>query len=786
MGLRVCILPRARKESIDPTTGVGSVVYAQNKLLSAYGIEITEDYTKADIYAPHMQLFDLPYSYGAPVTILHSHGMFWNQEEGIFGSHASDNNKSLALSARRANYITVPSNWVREVYMRDMRVTPFVVGHGIYPEQWSSARNDGFIFYGKNRESDSCTSKWAYELARRGEFVISTFAPKNVPKLNEDKFQVMGYQPQSIIKDRLSHADIYLASTKETFGIGTLEAMASSVPILGFDWGGTSDIVRHKVDGYLTKVGDVDDLMRGIQFIRDNRKQLSINARQRAEQYAWDKVIGQYAELYGRVYTEHSQRKTGVSVIITAYNYAHYLPNALNSVLAQTYPVDEIIVVDDGSTDDVVGVMRPYLANEKRVKFIQQSNQGVAVARNNGIKAATQPFIVCLDPDDELRPTYIEACRDKMLSDRALGIVYTGLIYFDDEHMVDEKRIQLTPFNFALQTKNTVPPPTCIPCAAMFRRDLWERVGGYKQRYAPAEDTEFWMRMIMAGCTVDVASNKGLFLYRGHAGSASRTLKYHAIDDDKPYLTDRQYPFAAPAPSSPAIRSYSEPAIAVVIEVSAGQEYNVVDAIDSVLAQPIREWELGIDNKDAPLSPEVLQPYPFIKQIRDLRASLRINLPANNKLQPNALERFALSILSNQPLKEHEIYQSKGVDMSNCCGGNGDATIAAKRMLGLLPKEPMSVVSQDGRVKMMFIGDRRGPVEYRVGKDVYIGANNNENRFAAAKQEHVNDLLKTGNWAVYQEERVIERKTDVADYQVDQATNNPFLAETTPVGANQS
>ncbi len=90
-----------------------------------------------------------------------------------------------------------------------------------------------------------------------------------------------------------------------------------------------------------------------------------------------------------------------VSVIIPAYNCSVYLPEAIESVLTQTYTDIEIIVVDDGSTDDTPEVVAPYL---DRIRYIRQSNKGLPAARNTGIRASGGEFVALLDGDDSWLP----------------------------------------------------------------------------------------------------------------------------------------------------------------------------------------------------------------------------------------------------------------------------------------------------------------------------------------------------------------------------------------------
>ena len=86
-----------------------------------------------------------------------------------------------------------------------------------------------------------------------------------------------------------------------------------------------------------------------------------------------------------------------VSVVIPNYNYGQYLRQAIDSVLAQTYPAIEIIVVDDGSQDKSEAIVRSY---GERVRLIAQRNQGVSVARNRGVQESAGEFVAFLDADD--------------------------------------------------------------------------------------------------------------------------------------------------------------------------------------------------------------------------------------------------------------------------------------------------------------------------------------------------------------------------------------------------
>src|SRR5688572_21390402 len=107
--------------------------------------------------------------------------------------------------------------------------------------------------------------------------------------------------------------------------------------------------------------------------------------------------------------TSNASFVPGVSVIIPAYNYANYLPLTLDSILQQDYPNIEIVIIDDGSTDNTREVVARY---GPKVRYVYQKNAGLSAARNTGIKAAKTDYLAFIDADDEWHPTLIS----KMMS----------------------------------------------------------------------------------------------------------------------------------------------------------------------------------------------------------------------------------------------------------------------------------------------------------------------------------------------------------------------------------
>lgn len=200
-----------------------------------------------------------------------------------------------------------------------------------------------------------------------------------------------------------------------------------------------------------------------------------------------------------------------VSVIISCYNYAHYLKECVESVKAQTYPV-EIIVVNDGSTDNTIKV-----CEELGVTCASKSNGGLASARNFGINLCDGEYIMCLDADDKLVPGAIEE-HVKLIEDDKT-IAQCALMEFGERHVV------MIPNQTNLER---VMQSNTIYCNAMFSKRMWLEVGGYDESGIMRlgyEDWEFWIRMLNAGCYVR-SSDFIALRYRAHEGQMTQATSH--------------------------------------------------------------------------------------------------------------------------------------------------------------------------------------------------------------------------------------------------------------------
>lgn len=203
-----------------------------------------------------------------------------------------------------------------------------------------------------------------------------------------------------------------------------------------------------------------------------------------------------------RPWTDYISSGPVCSIVIPCYKQAHWLPDAIESALAQTLPC-EVIVVDDGSPDGTSKVVRRY----PDVVLVSQRNKGLSAARNAGIRAATCDYILPLDADDKLTPDAVE----RMLAASTGGIVRSHMQEFGDTDQLVKLPSGTTLSDFMSGNR------AC--CASMFMRKAWEAVGGYDDDMTDGfEDWDMWVRMVAHGATVATV-DAALLLYRKHGDS---------------------------------------------------------------------------------------------------------------------------------------------------------------------------------------------------------------------------------------------------------------------------
>ena len=204
-----------------------------------------------------------------------------------------------------------------------------------------------------------------------------------------------------------------------------------------------------------------------------------------------------------------------ISVIIPLYNQAEYLKETIKSILASTYNKIEIIIVNDGSTDDSLELAKSLSEKHSIISCYSQKNQGPSVARNLAIKYAKGYYILPLDADDLIDSNYIsEAIR--ILEEKSdVKVVYCEAEKFDGK----KGYWNLKPFDLSLLARDNM-----IFVSAIYRKLDWKNVGGYAEEMTwGSEDWEFWISMLKDGGGVVKLPFVG-FYYRIRANSRRKSV----------------------------------------------------------------------------------------------------------------------------------------------------------------------------------------------------------------------------------------------------------------------
>jgi len=188
-----------------------------------------------------------------------------------------------------------------------------------------------------------------------------------------------------------------------------------------------------------------------------------------------------------------SSLRPGISVVMPAYNYARFLPEAIDSALAQNYPNLEIIVVDDGSTDDTAQVVARY---GSRVRYIHQPNAGLPAARNTGIHAATHPFVAFLDADDVWLPGMLDRVMDTFRTLPAeFGLVASKCIRFGVPGTpLNNKRLDAELYG-EIGVQDILLQSRFSPSSVVARREVFEECGCFDPTLRSSEDRDMWIRI---------------------------------------------------------------------------------------------------------------------------------------------------------------------------------------------------------------------------------------------------------------------------------------------------
>lgn len=687
--------------------GVRRVWEAQRELLPEMGFDLVSSATDCDIIGGH--IFDERASWfreNSQVPIVaHNHGMYWQEGEYQWEKWAIETNLDIADFLQRADAVTAPTEWVSNILRRGLMKPVVTIGHGVRMAEWPEPASydlapSSYVLWNKTRVDAVCDPKPMAELADmvRSVQFITTMSGAHSNRGNVRETGPLPYEQGKVL---VAKAGVYLCTTRETFGIGTIEAMAAGVPILGWAWGGQAEFVQHGETGWLCAPGDVQGLAEGLEYCLRNRSRLGKAARSYvAGSLTWDLAIARYAELYTKVLDETRTHRwvpqaatiqpspgvpspsdkvgspsgtmqptfemeegswgKGVSVVIPCYKLERYLTQAVESALA-ALPGCEVIIVDDCSPGDESGTTAAMVAEATGATYLKTpANLYLAGALNYGISAANGDLIVPLDADNYLNAG-IRECVRELRKGRSHSIAYGAVHFIDVDAEGQEVKSYGSDwpgeFSFPMQIRGA----NQVPSTCVYRKDVWARIGGYRSRCRTAEDADFWCRASSYCGRPIKATSQVTFTYRNRMDSMSHVEESWGWNLWYSWSRKSAMVPMGAALSKDEMRQYLrvktfEPLlVSVIIPVGPGHQRYLPDAIDSVVAQTFGQWELIIVNDTGESSLGWVPPFARVVATpgkgkpqgagaaRNLGLSVArgrtfLFLDADDYLQPEALE----------------------------------------------------------------------------------------------------------------------------------------------------
>jgi len=227
-----------------------------------------------------------------------------------------------------------------------------------------------------------------------------------------------------------------------------------------------------------------------------------------------------------------------ISIIIPCFNNETTILETIESINQQEYSSIEMIIVNDGSTDRSSQVISDYINNNNsaNIILIDQVNSGPSKSRNNGADKATGKYLLFLDADDILAPTYISKCVRHLEKDQTLNIVYTKADYFGAK----KRAWNLPDFNLQNFLESN-----CIPISAVIRNEVFQKVGKFDENLNYTEDWELWIRIVKEfGGVYKIPET--LFFYRKRFDKSSITdnkKNKNVRDQATLYIYKKHYDF---------------------------------------------------------------------------------------------------------------------------------------------------------------------------------------------------------------------------------------------------
>lgn len=292
-----------------------------------------------------------------------------------------------------------------------------------------------------------------------------------------------------------------LVNCSETEGLPLtiIEAMHNGIPVIASNVGGNSELVVHNSTGFLFGKDDADSLASHINTLATNKElgtRMGLAGKSRAKtHFNYQTMAKGYLGVLESYVT--STERMECSIVMPAYNAEKTIEESIKSIMSQTFPHFEVIIVDDGSTDKTREIVQRYEGIDDRISYYYKPHSNIVDTLNLGIQKAKCPIIVRMDADDVMYNSRIAVQMSYLKANPKVDIVGSQMLITDQNGVSTGNSTNLPLTHDKIVAFLTEGNPMAHP-TTMFRRKVWDDVGGYKGD-GRAEDLRFWMDAHLAG-----------------------------------------------------------------------------------------------------------------------------------------------------------------------------------------------------------------------------------------------------------------------------------------------
>ena len=345
----------------------------------------------------------------------------------------------------------------------------------IYPAELSKRKNQEFLIDSLNKLIKENNN---IHILLPGSDSLNNYLQTQVRNLNlENNIHFLGFRKD--IPQLLRISDLAISTSKqEGLPVNIMEAMYVGLPIVATDCRGNRDLIENEVNGYIINQNDSIDFYNKIELIYRDKKirdLLSKGSQEKIKEYLLDEILEEMKKIYGVLSLDL------ISIIVPVYNVEVFLQRCVDSILNQNYKLLEVILVDDGSTDNSPKICDEYAKKDNRIRVIHKKNGGLSDARNAGINVVKGKYITFIDSDDFIACDYIEVLYKLLKSTKSdISIGVWQEIYDDGskKSIYNVKKEKIVVDNNINMLKRMMYQKDfdTSACAKLYKRELFDNI----------------------------------------------------------------------------------------------------------------------------------------------------------------------------------------------------------------------------------------------------------------------------------------------------------------------